>query len=283
VTDGWVLAGSSAAVGGVVALGWGPLVASMRGGDDGTARALRDEMRAAGMDPAVLPGYLLAWRGAALGLVAVLWGGLGMAPVGVVLAGITYQAAPWWVRGRIRAYRRRVNEQVAGVARNLGGQVRVGLPLNDALAVVAADTATPLGTHLRQTALQIAQGEGVRVALADLKARVRVEAVTSMTVALQVVDERGGPLADVLDRIAFTAEELARVERKREADTAAGRLMIGVMAAFPGGFLAFVAVLDPALVARMFDTTLGHYVLAVVALLVYASVRWGSRILSRVE
>ncbi len=283
MSDFAILAVSSVALGVVCALCWGPLVASTQGTGGGVARDLREEMLGAGMNPAVLPVYLLAWRGLALGVLVFGWGVMSAPPLAVVLAAIAYQSGPWWVRCRIGVYRRRINEQVAGVARNLGGQVRVGLPLNEALAVVSADTASPLGDHLRQTALQIAQGEGVRPALADLKQRVRVDAVTTMAVALQVAEERGGRLADVLDGIAHTAEELNRVERKRQTDTAAGRLMITVMAVFPFGFLGFLLVLDPDLLNGMFRTRGGQWVLSAVAVLVYLSVRWGSRILSKVE
>src|SRR5262245_54887529 len=116
----------SAATGGAAAVIWGPVADRVKAFDRGIGRTLRAEMVAAGMDSSRLPVYLLAWRGLAVGVLSVVWGGLGMPPVAVVLAAITYQAAPWWVRNRIAAYRRRVNEQVAGVARNLCGQVRVG-------------------------------------------------------------------------------------------------------------------------------------------------------------
>jgi Flp pilus assembly protein TadB len=140
-----------------------------------------------------------------------------------------------------------VNEQVGGAARNLAGQVRVGLPLHEAVAEVARDTPAPFGGHLRRTALMMAQGIDLGIALGAMRDRCRVDAVTALAIALQVAEERGGRLADVLDRIAHTAEEITRVERKREADTASGRLMVTLLAVFPVAFLGFVALLDPAI------------------------------------
>lgn len=272
----------SVAAGGLAALGWNPLVGRLKSADGKTARALREEMIAGGMDPAPLGGYLLAFRALAICILVVFWWVLRMPPVAVVLAAIAYTSGPWWVRLRIGAYRRRVNEQVAGAARSLGGQVRVGLPLNEAVGVVARDTPSPLGDHLRRTALMVEQGVDVRIALAALKAGCRVDGVTALTVSLQVAEERGGRLADVLDRIAHTAEEVARVERKREADTAAGRLMVTVLGIFPLVFLGVVALLEPKLADSLFSTTFGQVMLAGVAVVVYVSVRWAARILGRV-
>lgn len=280
--DVTLFAAVSLASGGLVMAAWSPAVHRLRAVDGKAARALRDETVAAGMDPARVPDYLLAWRGLAVGILVVGWWVLHMPPVAVVLAGIAYTCGPWWVRLRIAAYRRRVNEQVAGAARSLAGQVRVGLPLNEAVGAVARDTPAPFGDHLRRTALMVAQGVDVGVALAALKAGCRVDGVTALAIALQVAEQRGGRLADVLDRIALTAEEITRVEGKREADTAAGRLMVTVLGLFPLVFLGLVAFLDPALAESLFTTTFGQIMLAGVAVVVYVSVRWAARILGRV-
>lgn len=278
-----LLIAASAALGAAAALGYGPVVRRIQRLDRGIARTLRDEMTAAGMDITRLPVYLLVWRGLAVGTLVFVGGVLKLVPVGVMLSIIAFNAAPWWVRLRIAAYRRRVNEQVSGAARSLAGQVRVGLPLNEALGAVSVESPAPLGDHLRRTARQMAQGDDVRSALGALRDRVKVEAVSALTIALQVAEERGGRLADVLDRIAQCAEEISRIERKRETDTAAGRLMVVLMAVFPAAFLGFVYFLDPALADNMFNTLPGQCVLGVVIGIVYASTRWAGRILSKLE
>jgi Flp pilus assembly protein TadB len=283
MADALLLGIGSASAGGLAAWLWAPADRWFRDAAVRDAPELKAEMDAAGMDPARLAYWLLAWRGLAAGVLVGVWAGLGMAPVAITLAVIIYKTGPHWVRARISAHRRRTNEQVAGAARNLAGQVRVGLPLADALTDVSRQTPEPLGGHLRRTAGQVAQGTDLRSALADLKARVRVDAVTALAVALQVATERGGKLADVLDRIARSAEELARVERKREADTAAGRLMVRLLGAFPVAFLGFFYFMDPTLIVGLGRSLVGQFVLAAVAVIVYAATRWAARILARVE
>jgi Flp pilus assembly protein TadB len=134
--------------------------------------------------------------------------------------------------------------------------------------------------HLKNMVRLIEQGETVRSALGALKGWVKVESVTALTIALQVADERGGKLSEVLDRIAHTADEIARCERKREANVASGRMMVAIMAAFPFGFLGFVWLMWGEIVEPMFNTFAGQTVLAIVIVLIYLSIRWAAKILA---
>ena len=81
------------------------------------------------------------------------------------------------------------------------------------------------------------EGKDIRETLADFKARVKLDAVALMVIALQTALENGGKLAEVLERISHSLEEQQRVARKPcQTDTAAGRLMVTLMAAFPAAF-----------------------------------------------
>lgn len=283
MTNTMLLGIGAASAGGLVAVLSRPAWQAFRKAAEQDDPGLRSELERAGIEPAKLPTYLLFWRGMAAASFLFTWFVLGMPPVAIVLAIMVYRGGPIWIRRIVLKQRRRVNEQVAGVARSLAGQVRVGLPLAEALNAVSQETPDPFGSHLRRTARQIAQGSDVRTALGDLRQRVQVDAVSAMTVALQVATERGGKLAEVLDRLAHSAEEIVRIERKRETDTAAGRLMVTLMSLFPAAFLVFFYFLDPELIGVMSTTTGGQVVLAVVGVLIYLSTRWAARILAKVE
>lgn len=236
-----------------------------------------------GVSAARLPVLLRWWRAATLGVFLAFWFGAGMPPVAVFLAFVVNQAGPiaveWWVEAR----RKKIGEQAVTAARNLSSQVRAGLSLTEAMAEVARDTPDPFGAILRRTAGRLDAGEGIRDVLGDLRDRIKVDAVGMLAVALLVATEKGGKIGDVLARISAALEEVQRVIRKRDTDTAAGRLMVLIMAIFPVAFVAMFSVLDPELMRGMFRTLAGQMVLAVVGAMVYASTRWAGRILSKVE
>jgi tight adherence protein B len=230
-----------------------------------------------------LPVLLRWWRAATVVVLFVFWAWVAMPPVAIFLAFVVNRTGPilveWWAANR----RKKLNEQAATASRCLAGQVRVGMPLVEALAAVAKETPNPFGMALRRAVGRLDAGEGIRDVLTDLKARVRVDAVGLMSTALLVAAERGGKLADVLGRISHTLEELQRVTRKRDTDTAAGRLMVLIMAVFPAAFVGLFSVLDPVMMKEMFDTLAGQLVLATVGGLIYVSTRWAGRILAKVE
>jgi tight adherence protein B len=206
-----------------------------------------------------------------------------MPPVALFLAFVVHKAGPLLVEFWAANRRKKITEQTATAARGLAAQVRVGVTLGEALAAVARETPDPFGRVLKRVTAQLEQGQDVREVLATLKKTVRVDAVALMSAALLVAAEKGGKLAEVLNRISGSLDELARVTRKRDVDTAAGRLMVLLMSLFPVGFIVMLCVMDPDMNRNLFNHILGQVVLAVVGLLVYASVRWASRILAKVE
>lgn len=76
---------------------------------------------------------------------------------------------------------------------------------------------------------------------------------------------------------------MQRVERRKESETAAGRMVVWVLAVFPLVFLGMFYFLDPEGTGLLFSTMAGQIVLAVVGLTVYGCVRWTQSILRRVN
>lgn len=276
------LAGS-AAVGGAVGLGsWAGAPVLDRLNAREIAR-LRPQVEAVGGDTDLLPELLRWWRAATVGVALLFWVGLGMPPVAVFMAFVVHKAGPLLVQFWAARRRKKITEQAASAARGLAAQVRVGVTLGEGLAAVARDTPAPFGAILRRVTAQLEQGQDVREVLADLKRKVKVDAVALMSAALLVTAEKGGKLAEVLTRISGSLDELARVTRKRDVDTAAGRFMVLIMSLFPVGFILMLCVMDPDMNRNLFNHIIGQIVLAVVGLLVWVSVRWASRILAKVE
>jgi tight adherence protein B len=184
---------------------------------------------------------------------------------------------------RLDMRRALISEQVIVASRGLAAQVRAGEPLTRALTSVALTIPAPFGEVLTRTADECRRGASLKQALADLKERVRIEGVSVLCIALTIADERGGSLGLVLDRITHSLEENQRVERKRQSDTAGGRLVVWILTVFPAAFLGMFAFLDPEGTKLLFSLIQGQITLGVVALITYASWRWSQSILSEVE
>jgi Flp pilus assembly protein TadB len=243
---------------------------------------LPERMERVGMPTAYLPYWIAAWRISVVGSFLFFWLGLQMLPVALFVAFLLHRLLPLWLEMQLFNVRIQIRDQLVSAVRNLAGQVRAGMALEEAFTALALEAPDPFGWHLRRIVNQLEQGRSLSEALAELKARLEMEGASLLVLALLTAAEKGGKLADVLERTAGSLEELQRVQRKRESDTASGRLMVFILGAFPIAFLGLFMCLDPENTSKVFNTLPGQIVLAIVGALVYTSVRWAQAILDRV-
>ena len=243
---------------------------------------LGERMDRLGMDARPLRGLLrLRWLSSiAAFLVLGVW--LHMVPVGLLAAVLAYYLMGQWLEGRLVKRRGQLRDQLVGATRGLASQVRAGLPLTEGLAAISGDTPEPLGGLLRRAVNQSEQGRALKAILLDMKERLQIESFSLLVVALLIAEDRGGRLADVLERIGHSLQEQQRVERKRESDTAAGRLLVNILSAFPAVFLGMFYLLDPEGTSLVFSTLAGQLVLCVVGAIAVGSLLWGRQILARI-
>jgi Flp pilus assembly protein TadB len=83
-----------------------------------------------------------------------------------------------------------------------------------------------------------------------------------------------------LERISHSLQELQRIERKLEVDTASGKKVVYILTGFPLFFLGLSYVTNPEGTSTVFQSLIGQVVLLVVIGLAYFSFRWSQRILA---
>lgn len=274
---------SSLAFGLAVGLGVLPLFEGLNVRSRRLFAEVEEQMLDLGMDTRVLPALAAArWMvTAAVGVgVAV---GMGMVPVGLFLGVLTYNLFGAWLRWRVDRYRTRIRDQLVSAARNFSNQVRAGLAILRGLEATARELPAPLSPLLRRVVQQAERGRPLKEALTELKDAVRIDAMTLFVIAVRLALDKGGDLSVVLDRMGYSLEELQRVERKKDSETAAGKLVVWLLSAFPFAFLAFFFLLDPESTGLLFSLLGGQVVLSVVGLLVYLSFLWAQSILKKVE
>jgi tight adherence protein B len=269
-----MLPGLAAAASGVV-VGYGSVVApaALDRINGRYLEELRGRMNRLGMDGRRVALYLRWWRAAVLGTFLVFWLGLNMLPLGLMMAFVVHKVIPLWLDYRVQRHWLKIRAQVSTAARSLAGQVRAGMVLQEGLTALARELPDPFGWHLRRVAAQLGQGRGLPAVLMEMKNNLQMEGVTLFVLAVLTAEAKGGKLADVLERTSHSLQEVERVERKREADTAAGRLMVVVLALFPVAFLGLFACLDPGSTGLLFNRFAGQLILCFVGLLTYLSLR----------
>lgn len=224
--------------------------------------------------------YLLRWWGFALAGVLILFAFvLRMTPVAIGLAYLVYVAPRFLLDLRIAQRHRALRDQLVRASAALANATRAKLSLAQGLEQVSEETPAPLSLELKRIVKDYNGGRPFADSFRAVQRRLKLEEFTVFSSAICVYLEGGGNVSEALDKIASGIREMQRLQRKIDADTAAGRKMAFILAAFPLAFLAGLWMLDPTSVDVLFNTLMGQLVLLFVGVLVYFAALWCRNIL----
>lgn len=236
-------------------------------------------LEALSIDRANLTNYLRWWG---IGIVAVFFivcFVLGMPPVAIALVYFVYVAPRLVIQWIIARRRKLLRDQMVGATVALANSCRAGLSLAQGLESASREAPAPLSGELGRIVRDYHHGRPLPEAIDDAKRRLNLDSFTLFASAVLVSLERGGRITEALDRISQSLEENQRVERKLESETASGKAVVWLLAAFPFGFVALFAFLSPAGTFMLFTSLIGQLVLVLIIAMVYLSVRWSMKIL----
>lgn len=141
----------------------------------------------------------------------------------------------------------------------LAGTLRAGVPLTAALDAVAGEAGGPVAPELRRVAGETALGRPLPEALAAVGRRMRSDEVAWVGMAVEIHQEAGGNLAEVLDTVARTIVERQRLRREVAALTAEGRISAVVLGVLPVGLAGVIAVVNPGYLSSLLRSPTGTF------------------------
>jgi tight adherence protein B len=223
---------------------------------------------------------------------ALLAGGLGVV-VGALagsplLSGLLGLAGPVVVWAVLQSARRRriaqCERQMPHALELMVMALRAGQALPGAIALAASETPAPLGEELQRAVDEQALGRPLDAVLQGLAARLpNCTVVNSFVVSILVLQETGGNIIGVLDRMIDGARARTSYESRLRALTSEGRTSAWILGSLPGLFLVLASVLDPQFSRFVFADPAGHRILFIVAALWLGGVVWVRRLVGRLE
>jgi tight adherence protein B len=232
------------------------------------------------LDRSQLPGYLRIWGISLVAAFVIVAFVLGMPPVSLAAVYMVYVAPRIILDFMIRRRRAQLRDQLVSATIALSNTSRAGLSLPQGLETVTKETPEPLAAEFRRIVHEYKHGRPLPEALRATKERLRIDSFTLFASALLVSLERGGRITEALERISHSLQEIQRIERKLEVDTASGTKVVYLLTAFPLIFLIISYVTNPAGTTTVFQSLLGQIILLIVIALAYFSFRWSQRILA---
>ena len=199
----------------------------------------------------IVASIALAFTGLAVGW--TLWGPwIGLA--GFVVGGL---GLIMWVKVKAAQRRKAFYEQLPDVLMLIGGALRSGYSLQQALAAAGEDSKPPSSDEFRRTMAEVRLGADLDTALLDLSNRLGIEDFEWVVLAIQIQREVGGNLAEILEIISNTIRERDRIRRQIRALTAEGRLSALILSCLPFVMAFFIAVGNPDYLTPLWTTTPG--------------------------
>jgi tight adherence protein B len=232
------------------------------------------------LDRSQLPGYLRVWGVSLVAAFVIVAFVLGMPPVALAAVYLVYVAPRIILEFMIRRRRALLRDQMVTATIALANTSRAGLSLAQGLETVGNETPEPLASELRRIVREYKHGRPLAESLRAAKDRLNIDSFTLFSAAILVSLERGGRITDALERISHSLQEMQRIERKLEVDTASGKKVVYLLTGFPLFFLGLSYVMNPVGTATVFQSFIGQFVLLVVIGLAYFSFRWSQRILA---
>jgi tight adherence protein B len=206
------------------------------------------------------------------------------APVPIpVLAAAPGAVAPTVVVSVLaRRRQQRFSEGLPDVLRLLAGTIRAGFPIAQAVAGAAEELGGPVAEELRRVAAETSLGRSLPEALGALGTRMGDEDIAWVALALDVQQQTGGNLAELLDQVARTIALRHQLAREVRTLTAEGRLSAIVLGLLPPGLAVGISVLNPGYVSVLATTSTGRTMAVAAALAMGVGFIWMARII-RVE
>lgn len=184
-----------------------------------------------------------------------LIGGIGLAGIGWLIPGLYLSMS---ITKRSRAF----SNQLPDMLNLLVGSLRAGYGLLHACNVVKDEMPDPISTEFIRLIREVSLGVPLNTALDHMAERMSDEDLALIITSVQVQNEVGGSLADILGTIAVTIRERIKLKGQIRVMTTQQRYTGWVLTGMPFGTGVLFMLINPEYMMEMFQPT---WVLAIPA------------------
>jgi tight adherence protein B len=197
--------------------------------------------------------------GAALAIATVAAGSMLAGAVGGVLGGILGAAAPRLIlRAMVRRRQARFSDQLEGTLQIIGGSLRAGYGLLQSIRTVAEEAESPTSDEFERVVTEHRLGRPLTDSLRAMADRLEDEDLRWVVEAIEIQQEVGGDLSEVLDTVAGTIRDRNQIRRQISALSAEGKMSAGILIALPFGIAGFIGMLAPDYLSELIGTGIGR-------------------------
>ncbi len=200
----------------------------------------------------------------ALGILGAAGGAVlsGLPPVGLLTGGGAVLGADLLCQRRARQRSARFDQQLPAALQLLATSLRSGFGIMEAIKTVARETDPPLAAEFGHIVDEGRLGGSFEDSMDRLVERIGSRDLRIVARALRTHRKVGGNLAEILEGVADTMRERARLRGHVQSLTAEQRFGGAIVGLLPLWVIAFFLLVDPAFISPLWETSPGRLILA---------------------
>lgn len=238
-------------------------------------------LQALGMDEAKVSDWMRYWGICMFACFLVLGVVMQMLPIGIGMAFLVFISPRFILDRLIEKRRTKLRDQLVRATTGIANGCRAGLSLAQSIDKVSQETHQPLASELTRIVRYYKGGSRIQDAIREVQERLQLESFSVFASSAIVSLEQGGNISFALEKISEGLQEMQRLERKLEADSASGRKLALMLSLFPLFFLGLFTLLDPVAMTLLYTTLIGNLVLLLVGGIVLVAFKWCMAILNK--
>ncbi|MEM7620754.1 MAG: type II secretion system F family protein [Pseudomonadota bacterium] len=169
---------------------------------------------------------------------------------------------PRWVIGFLAKRRqKKFTAEFANAIDIIVRGVKSGLPLNDCLKVIAAETQEPVRMEFVEVVEQLRIGLPISEALEKMYKRMPLEEVNFFAIVISIQQQSGGNLAEALGNLSSILRDRKKLKGKIQAFSAEAKSSAAIIAALPVVVMLLVYITTPDYIALLWEREIGQIML----------------------
>ena len=188
----------------------------------------------------------------------------GQAPLVIALAAFAVGLGfPRWTLSFLAARRRkRFTNNFATAVDVIVRSVRSGLPVNEAMRIVARESPEPVRSEFHKLVEGLKVGVTMEQGLARMRDSMPTSEVGFFAIVMTIQSKSGGNLSEALGNLSGVLRDRKRLEGKIKAMSSEAKASAGIIGSLPVAVMGLVYLTTPAYIGVLFTTKTGNLLLA---------------------
>jgi tight adherence protein B len=208
--------------------------------------------------------FWMASLGCGLGVGLSIWLSAPNLPIIVPLLGIFVGALglPRWVLARLIKRRQyKFTDEFANAIDVIVRGVKAGLPLNDCIRVIAAETREPVKSEFRAIVESTSIGMPLTEAATKLYDRIPLPESNFFGIVIMIQQKAGGSLAEALSNLSRVLRERKKMKSKIQAMSMEAKASAAIIASLPIAVMLLVYLTSPSYIELLWTEPMGRLML----------------------